>query len=197
MPYINHCVKRTLFNKISSQTDMRLPSYRGKARLLTHKGLQSTNGKGHVQYDSDNTHTHKVFNRMATTNPEKRYTYNDMHVDNHCNKYRVVHSVITVIENIGNIVEIYPSPIQLTQCLNYTPVDNAIESKHLVQYMRTKFFTFCLNQVRVSISCMNGMMRDIPMVDLYTLWTDQKLYKHFNLTEDEIALIEMEVPPKS
>jgi len=42
-----------------------------------------------------------------------------------------------------------------------------------------------------------GKLRWIPAVDLSRSWTDEELYKHFNLTEEEIKLIEETVNDNS
>jgi hypothetical protein len=63
----------------------------------------------------------------------------------------------------------------------------------LIQYLNSKLFKF-LFSIFVNENSGNGtFMKRLPSVDLRKLWTDEELYAHFNLTQEEIDYIETTV----
>jgi len=73
---------------------------------------------------------------------------------------------------------------------------NDNESKENVySVFYSKLFTFlCYNlQIKVNGFMKTNIVKNLPKVDLTRSWTDEELYKHFNLTEDEIKFIEEQV----
>jgi len=73
--------------------------------------------------------------------------------------------------------------------------DNATMAQNLKSYLETKFVRFLLVQ---SISGMD-ISRDkfvfVPMQDFSDAWTDEKLYKKYKLTKEEIEFIESMIRP--
>jgi len=69
------------------------------------------------------------------------------------------------------------------------------EARNLLAYMKTRFFRFLMSLFMYS----HGITRDtfafIPVLDMTKPWTDEKLYKRYGLTEDEIAFIESKIRP--
>lgn len=61
---------------------------------------------------------------------------------------------------------------------------------NLSNYMRTKFFRFMVSLRKNTQDMSRDRFRFVPIMDLSEHWTDEKLYAHFGLTEDEIAFIE-------
>lgn len=61
---------------------------------------------------------------------------------------------------------------------------------NLSNYLKTKFARFLLSIVKNSQHGTKSTYRFVPVVDFSQRWDDKKLYKHFNLTKDEIDLIE-------
>jgi len=61
--------------------------------------------------------------------------------------------------------------------------------------MKTRFFRFLMSLFMYS----HGITRDtfafIPILDMTKLWTDEKLYKRYGLTKDDIAFIELKIRP--
>lgn len=70
-----------------------------------------------------------------------------------------------------------------------------LEAQNLVSYMKTKFFRFLLSQLMYSHSITKDTYSLIPVLDMTQPWTDEKLYKKYGLTEDEIAFIESMIRP--
>lgn len=72
------------------------------------------------------------------------------------------------------------------------------ERKHaenLYDYLSTKFVRFLLLQCISSISLSRNIFQFVPDQDFSEPWTDEKLYKKYNLSQDEIAYIESLIKP--
>lgn len=55
---------------------------------------------------------------------------------------------------------------------------------NIYNYSQTHFFKFCI---------IIGSDKLVPWMEDYTInWTDEKLYKYFNLSEDDIKIINKE-----
>lgn len=63
----------------------------------------------------------------------------------------------------------------------------------LTSYLTSKLVTFIAKMVKTSATNNKATFSNIPQVDLTRSWTDQELYAHFNLTQEEIDLIEATV----
>jgi len=68
--------------------------------------------------------------------------------------------------------------------------DDESQSKILLNVLHSKIFRFLFEVVRHSSTIPTSYWRALPAVDLTRNWTDAELYEHFNLTDEEIALIE-------
>ena len=64
------------------------------------------------------------------------------------------------------------------------------QAQNLMGYFKTKFARFMHGIAKASHDASRITYRFVPIVDFSQKWTDEKLYKHFNLTKDEIDLIE-------
>ena len=62
---------------------------------------------------------------------------------------------------------------------------------YIIDYLNSKLMYF-FTQKQCKYSGFNniGIMKMIPKLDFTKQWTDQELYQYFNLTQDEIDLIE-------
>lgn len=69
-------------------------------------------------------------------------------------------------------------------------VDSKIYAKNLQSYINSKFVSFIVKSIKNNAVNSKTVFSSIPMVDLNHLWTDEELYQHFKLTEDEIDYIE-------
>ena len=69
------------------------------------------------------------------------------------------------------------------------------EAENLCTYVRTKTFRFLLLQALTSIHITKESFIFVPLQDFSHPWTDEMLYKKYNLTEDEIAFIESMIRP--
>jgi hypothetical protein len=75
------------------------------------------------------------------------------------------------------------------------PCSNENEALNLKDYICTKFVRFLLLQAISSINISKEKFIFVPMQDFTEPWTDEKLYKKYGLTPDEIAFIESMIRP--
>ena len=75
------------------------------------------------------------------------------------------------------------------------PFDSKKESENVMSYIRTRFFRFLVLLNKPTQHATSKVYSLVPMQDFSESWTDEKLYKRYGLTEDEIAFIESMVRP--
>lgn len=71
---------------------------------------------------------------------------------------------------------------------------NEIDANNFLKYLKTYFCRFCLSICKNSSDLNKIDFSMIPKMDFSKEWTDEKLYKHFNITEEEIIFIENNIP---
>lgn len=69
------------------------------------------------------------------------------------------------------------------------------EAHNLAIYLRTRFLRFLVGLRKNSQDNTKDCFSFVPTLPMTETWTDEKLYKHFNLTPEEIAFIESLVRP--
>jgi site-specific DNA-methyltransferase (adenine-specific) len=72
---------------------------------------------------------------------------------------------------------------------------NAKQAENAVSYMQTKFFHIMVSLVKNTQHAPKKVYTFVPIQDFNEAWTDEKLYKKYGLTHDEIAFIESMVRP--
>lgn len=75
--------------------------------------------------------------------------------------------------------------------------DSPTKVNNCIEYMNTKFFRFLLLQAVSSINLSKDKFIFIPDQDYNIGWNDEKLYKKYNLSENEIDFIETMIKPKA
>lgn len=95
-------------------------------------------------------------------------------------------------EGFGNIF-IVPKGEYTSDTYITFRVDNYLEAKSLASYLNTKVANFLLGLRKISQDIKPDTCRWIPIVPFDREWTDSQLYEYFNLTEEEINLIESSV----
>ncbi len=73
--------------------------------------------------------------------------------------------------------------------------DDKTQAKNMEQYAKTKFFRFLLLQALSSINISKDKFQFVPLQDFSKPWTDEELYKKYDLTDEEIAFIESMIKP--
>lgn len=75
------------------------------------------------------------------------------------------------------------------------PFDNLVETKNVLSYIQTKFFHLLLSLKKITQHTTKSVYMFIPMQDFSQEWTDEKLYKKYNLVKEEIDFIESMIRP--
>lgn len=75
------------------------------------------------------------------------------------------------------------------------PFDSKAEATNVVNYMSTKFFRFLVSLLKSTQNALKQVYQFVPMQDFSKPWTDEELYKKYNLTQEEIAFIESMIKP--
>ena len=74
-------------------------------------------------------------------------------------------------------------------------VKNEEEGNNLISYIATKFFRFLVGLIKNTQNISKGCFTFVPIQDFSKPWTDEELYKKYDLTSDEIAFIESMIKP--
>jgi site-specific DNA-methyltransferase (adenine-specific) len=100
------------------------------------------------------------------------------------------------MRKVLSIVEILPPGYICTETYIVTGAyDKKIEAIRLAAYLRTRFTRFLISQLSFSQDITRERFSYVPILDMDTEWTDEKLYKRYGLTEEEIAFIESKIRP--
>jgi len=75
------------------------------------------------------------------------------------------------------------------------PFSDKKECENVISYISTRFMRFFAMLKKVTQSTTRGIYTLVPLQDFSEPWTDEKLYKKYGLTEDEIAFIESMIRP--
>lgn len=70
-----------------------------------------------------------------------------------------------------------------------------MEAENALSYMRTRLFRLLVLLKKISQNTTSSTYLFVPMQDFNEPWTDEKLYKKYGLTEEEIAFIESMIRP--
>ena len=75
------------------------------------------------------------------------------------------------------------------------PYKNKIEAENVISYIKTRFFRFLVLLKKNTQHATSKVYSFVPLQDFSEPWTDEKLYKKYNLTAEEIAFIESMIRP--
>lgn len=75
------------------------------------------------------------------------------------------------------------------------PCSTSNETENIISYMRTKFFRFFVLFKKNTQNAARGVYSFVPLQDFSHPWTDEQLYRKYNLSSDEIAFIESMIRP--
>jgi site-specific DNA-methyltransferase (adenine-specific) len=75
------------------------------------------------------------------------------------------------------------------------PFNSEAEAKNAMMYLSTRFARFLVLLKKNTQNAAKGVYSFVPIQDFSESWTDEKLYKKYKLTKDEIDFIESMVRP--
>ena len=88
-----------------------------------------------------------------------------------------------------------PNQICTQSYLVLCPTDSLDESLNVFGYLQTRFVRFLILQTLVGMNISIDNFKFVPLQDFSHPWTDEMLYKKYNLDKDEIAFIESMIKP--
>jgi hypothetical protein len=93
----------------------------------------------------------------------------------------------------GFIVE--PGSVCTETYIVMGPFETKAEAENALAYTKTIFFLAMVSMRKTTQNAAKGVYRSIPLQDFSKPWTDEELYKKYELTEKEIAFIESLIKP--
>lgn len=97
---------------------------------------------------------------------------------------------------ILSIVEcLPPKTICTSTYIVVNSFDTQQEAENLKIYLKTHFVRFLISQVCISQHLSRECFKFVPVQDFTQAWTDEKLYKKYGLTVEEINFIETMIKP--
>lgn len=69
------------------------------------------------------------------------------------------------------------------------------QCENIISYIKTRFFRYLVSIKKKTQNGPRGVYQFVPVQDFSKPWTDEELYKKYNLSESEIALIELNIKP--
>jgi site-specific DNA-methyltransferase (adenine-specific) len=75
--------------------------------------------------------------------------------------------------------------------------DTAEQTENYAFYLATKFVRFLVLQRKTTMDLTPDRFRFVPMLDMKRRWTDEDLYRHFALDDEQRAHIEATIQPRS
>ena len=88
-----------------------------------------------------------------------------------------------------------PGQVDSFSYLNIGFFDTEMEAKNLVSFISTKFARYLLRATYSSVHVSKDNFIFVPLMDFHETWNDQKLYEYFELSDDDIDLIERTMRP--
>jgi hypothetical protein len=81
-----------------------------------------------------------------------------------------------------------------SQDVLYKVVGTYSEGQNLCSYLTSNIISFLMSQTTYAMNMSKLVIKKIPAVDLSREWTNEELYKHFGLTEEEVVHVEKLTP---
>lgn len=97
--------------------------------------------------------------------------------------------------NPPSVIWGYPNEVCTETFLLIGPFDSEIEQRNCNSYIETSFFKILLYYGKGTMHVNKSVFGLIPLQDFSEPWTDEKLYKKYGLTDEEIAFIESMIRP--
>lgn len=91
---------------------------------------------------------------------------------------------------IATVKILQPNEICTQTYLVVGPFDKKNQAENMLTYLKTKFVRFLMLPQILSISISKQSFQFVPKQIFLEVWTDEKLYKKYNLNEEEINFIE-------
>ena len=88
-----------------------------------------------------------------------------------------------------------PNTVSSETYIYIGPFNSKNECENVISYIKTRFMRFLVMLRKVTQSTTREVYKFVPLQDFSHPWTDEMLYKKYNLDKDEIAFIESMIRP--
>lgn len=89
----------------------------------------------------------------------------------------------------------YPNSCCTETYLHIGSFKSKEETENVLSYIKTKFFRFLVLLIKNTQNATKRVYQFVPLQDFNEEWTDEKLYKKYGLTQEEINFIESMIRP--
>ncbi|WP_228479839.1 Eco57I restriction-modification methylase domain-containing protein [Microbacterium abyssi] len=97
---------------------------------------------------------------------------------------------------IGEPIALAPGSVCTQSYYVAGAFDSRDECEHYAQYLCTKFARFLVLQRKATQDITSERFRFVPALPMDALWSDERLYAHFGLTDAEAAYIDASIHPR-
>ena len=197
--------EKTEFTFSRKSTSLLPPSNSASSRILesvsSHAGLDLYgSGNKTVRFFGDkefddyispfetNNHKIKLLSRLGGSSAKNEVFY--VSSAEHDDKtYKVAAPRLASIGKIKYWQVVDPS-FALSESLVFLKFDTEYEANNCKLFLESSLVKFLLKEFMQTARLSKNLISKIPAVDFTKKWTDADIYKHFNLTQDEINYIE-------
>lgn len=88
-----------------------------------------------------------------------------------------------------------PASVATESYLIVGPFSSEAEAGNAAAYLRTRFVRFLVSAILLTQNITRGSFAFVPTQDFSRKWSDEDLYAKYDLSEDEITLIESQIKP--
>lgn len=135
----------------------------------------------------------KETDTVTTINKDKVEITKTTTVDRYVNYYRVVTSFLPNSPNHLDVSHIVKPGVSVKDGYTVSLCSSKEEAENLSTYLKCKLVLFIYNKTKTSRTLRSPQLKFIPEVPLDRSWTDNEIYKNFNLTQEEINYVESNV----
>jgi hypothetical protein len=96
---------------------------------------------------------------------------------------------------ILGVPEYAPSGSVCSQTYLYLKFDSENEARNFISYLKTRFFRALVAAIKITQHAQTSVYHFVPMQDLTHSWTDDDLYKKYDLSPDEVKYIDSMIKP--
>lgn len=97
---------------------------------------------------------------------------------------------------LGEPIAVAPGSVSTDTYLVAGRFDHRVEAENFASFLVTKFVRFLVLQRKVTQDLVPERFRFAPMMDMTRSWSDEELYDHFGLTDEEREYVESTIQPR-
>ena len=191
----------SILSKVKNNNGIFYDSICSNLRPFLNDPTQLKINKNYMKKQDSNNNL-KIYVSNKVSSDKYMYIPKETHISKNKDKVKL-HKVLISKAYGGNRSEtpqiinkpIYAEPGTISS-MTYLLLDSfktKSEAINLIKYVKTKFFRFMLSLKKNTQNTTNITYSFVPVLPMTEEWTDKKLYKKYNLTQEEIEYIEKSI----